>query len=46
MASLTAADVREYIDLRRQETTVARKAYTSSGEEKGPVATCPSSGAP
>lgn len=33
MASITTADIREYIESRQKETTVARKAYTFTGRD-------------
>ncbi|NOT28531.1 MAG: site-specific integrase [Acidobacteria bacterium] len=33
MASITTADIREYIDSRQKEATVARKAYTFTGRD-------------
>jgi integrase len=36
MASITTADIREYIDSRQKETTVTRKAFTFTAPDGGP----------
>jgi integrase len=36
MTSITTADIREYIDLRQKETTVARKAFTFTARDGTP----------
>ena len=45
MASITTADIREYIASRQKETTVARKAYTFTARD-GTLAMCRNSAAP